>query len=230
MTNHESVQPTPTDTIVVAPSVSEGCQACRTALNSGAKFCPQCGRKLITDTQAQTQPAAPHSDPYVPGIPAEPAAAKETIQPGQESREPPASKPAEPDKPKDNKALTRCHCGQTLPSEAQFCHRCGTPTRGTRPLSRLICMDKGNFAQVAELSDKAITIGKSPDSDLVIADDDYVSRHHARIVPTGQSFLLEDLNSSNGTYLRVRGQVAVKNGDEFLIGTHLMRFEHTQGG
>ena len=72
-------------------------------------------------------------------------------------------------------------------------------------------------------------MGKSPECDLVIADDDYVSRHHARIVPVGQSFLLEDLNSSNGTYLRVRGQIAIKSGDEILIGAHLVRFEQTQG-
>ena len=97
-------------------------------------------------------------------------------------------------------------------------------------MSHLICIDKGSFAKVAEITDKAITLGKSPDCDLVISDDNYVSRHHARITPDGQSFLIEDLNSSNGTYLKIRGQVTVKSGDEFLIGTHIIRFEQTQGG
>ncbi|MDQ1512494.1 MAG: transport system ATP-binding/permease protein, partial [Microbacteriaceae bacterium] len=46
----------------------------------------------------------------------------------------------------------------------------------------------------------AITLGKAPDNDIVI-DDINVSRHHARVVPGGDGFLVEDLNSLNGTLL-----------------------------
>lgn len=48
-----------------------------------------------------------------------------------------------------------------------------------------------------------VTIGRHPDSDLVIQDD-YSSTHHARLVPNGASWLLEDLSSTNGTFVNGR--------------------------
>lgn len=50
-----------------------------------------------------------------------------------------------------------------------------------------------------------VIIGRSPDADLVIADD-FVSSTHAKIVPAGDGYLLEDLGSTNGTI--VNGQPA----------------------
>lgn len=46
----------------------------------------------------------------------------------------------------------------------------------------------------------ALTIGKASDNDLVV-DDIHVSRHHARAVAAQGGFLVEDLNSLNGTFL-----------------------------
>lgn len=51
-----------------------------------------------------------------------------------------------------------------------------------------------------ELSDDGLTIGRSPDSSLVIQDD-YTSTHHARIEVRGANWLLRDLDSTNGTFL-----------------------------
>ncbi len=52
-----------------------------------------------------------------------------------------------------------------------------------------------------------VIIGRSPDSDLVIADD-FVSSTHARIDPTPDGFVIEDLGSTNGTL--VNGQPATR--------------------
>lgn len=52
-----------------------------------------------------------------------------------------------------------------------------------------------------------VIIGRSPDADLVIADD-FVSSTHAKIVPAGDGYLLEDLGSTNGTL--VNGQPATR--------------------
>jgi pSer/pThr/pTyr-binding forkhead associated (FHA) protein len=49
-----------------------------------------------------------------------------------------------------------------------------------------------------------ILIGRAEDSTLVL-DDDYASTRHARLTQQGQQYFLEDLGSTNGTYLdRVR--------------------------
>lgn len=50
------------------------------------------------------------------------------------------------------------------------------------------------------LGDAPITIGRAEDSTLVITDD-YASARHARLVPRAGQWYLEDLGSTNGTYL-----------------------------
>lgn len=50
------------------------------------------------------------------------------------------------------------------------------------------------------LSEAPITIGRAEDSTLVITDD-YASARHARLVPRAGQWFVEDLGSTNGTYL-----------------------------
>ncbi len=50
------------------------------------------------------------------------------------------------------------------------------------------------------LGEQPITIGRAEDSTLVITDD-YASARHARLVPRAGQWLLEDLGSTNGTFL-----------------------------
>ncbi|RPA12505.1 ATP-binding cassette domain-containing protein [Gordonia sp. OPL2] len=48
--------------------------------------------------------------------------------------------------------------------------------------------------------DGILTIGRTPENDVVV-DDPLVSRHHARVIAHGDGLILEDLGSSNGTYV-----------------------------
>ncbi len=50
------------------------------------------------------------------------------------------------------------------------------------------------------LGDNALTIGRAKDCTLVL-DDDYASGHHARVYPRDGQWYVEDLGSTNGTYL-----------------------------
>lgn len=68
-------------------------------------------------------------------------------------------------------------------------------------------------------------IGRDPRDTIVIHSPE-VSRHHARLIVTGSSVLLEDLGSKNGTYIGTRPVTApeeVAPGDEILIGTIRLR-------
>lgn len=65
-----------------------------------------------------------------------------------------------------------------------------------------------------------ILIGRAEDSTLVL-DDDYASTRHARITQQGAQYFLEDLGSTNGTYLdrvRVTTPTAIPVGVPIRIG------------
>jgi DNA-binding winged helix-turn-helix (wHTH) protein len=66
---------------------------------------------------------------------------------------------------------------------------------------------------------KPLLIGRETTCDIVVADR-MVSRFHARITPTSDEMLLEDLESKNGTHRNgnpVVGQVALEDGDTVQI-------------
>ncbi len=89
--------------------------------------------------------------------------------------------------------------------------------------------DKGRTYQTP---DEPAVIGRS--SDQIHLSDNSASRRHAEIRPDNGSWLLVDLNSSNGTYLngqRVVSPTALKHGDQIRVGSTLLVFtgqEHVE--
>jgi hypothetical protein len=76
------------------------------------------------------------------------------------------------------------------------------------------------------LSEHTITVGRRPECNIVLADPN-VSRNHAEIRPHGDSFLVIDLGSTNGT--KVNGlrvdQHILRDGDKISFGNTHMEFE-----
>jgi predicted component of type VI protein secretion system len=87
----------------------------------------------------------------------------------------------------------------------------------------------GNVIQEIELQKERYTIGRLPDNDIRV-DNLAVSGHHALIINILKDSFLEDLNSTNGTY--VNGKLvkkhALKDGDVIAIGKHQLKY--AQGG
>jgi pSer/pThr/pTyr-binding forkhead associated (FHA) protein len=74
-----------------------------------------------------------------------------------------------------------------------------------------------------------VVIGRSPDADLVIADD-FVSTLHAKVVASGTSAVVEDLGSTNGTLINgqpVTRPLEVRAGDVIELGSN--RIEVVRG-
>ena len=70
-------------------------------------------------------------------------------------------------------------------------------------------------------------IGRRPDNDIVLDDDD-VSRYHAVVIDTGSSFVISDLRSTNGVQVqgrRIRSSATLADGDHIRIGGHEFTFE-----
>lgn len=61
--------------------------------------------------------------------------------------------------------------------------------------------------------------------DVIFPEDGYVSGLHCRIHREGNSVSLTDIGSSNGTFLRVRGERRVANGELVLMGQQLFRLQ-----
>jgi hypothetical protein len=83
----------------------------------------------------------------------------------------------------------------------------------------------GREGELIGLDTDVLTIGRSPHSDLFL-DDVTVSRHHARILHDEIGFLIEDLNSLNGTYVNRKRieRHQLFDGDELQIGKFKLAF------
>jgi hypothetical protein len=75
------------------------------------------------------------------------------------------------------------------------------PPRPTRGTPRFLVVTEGGLSGMSiDLSDQQITLGRANDATLVL-NDDYASSRHARIFPQDGQWIVEDLGSTNGTYL-----------------------------
>ena len=75
--------------------------------------------------------------------------------------------------------------------------------------------------------DVVTTIGRAASSTVVV-DDQFTSNEHAMLTFRGRAWYLEDLGSTNGTYVqgeRIEAPVAISFGDEFTVGRARLRLE-----
>jgi Inner membrane component of T3SS, cytoplasmic domain len=77
-------------------------------------------------------------------------------------------------------------------------HR-GAPTGGGAP-SKLVVVQGERAGTIIDLTGVPITIGRANDATLVVTDD-YASSRHARLYAQDGQWIVEDLGSTNGTYL-----------------------------
>jgi Inner membrane component of T3SS, cytoplasmic domain len=83
-------------------------------------------------------------------------------------------------------------------ARAQRPPRPGRPPRGAP--QRLLVTGGSLAGTSIGLADQQITIGRANDATLVLSDD-YASSRHARLFPQDGQWIVEDLGSTNGTYL-----------------------------
>lgn len=141
-------------------------------------------------------------------------------------------------------------CGAENSNEARFCENCGTrlahadstvsyapsfvdeeefvPEEGLHDVASLIELDQVEGSagrRMHDIGESGVTVGRSPECSIFL-DDVTVSREHAEIQRSGQSFRIRDSGSLNGTYVnRVRvDTVDLRNGDEIQIGKYRFKF------
>jgi pSer/pThr/pTyr-binding forkhead associated (FHA) protein len=92
-------------------------------------------------------------------------------------------------------------------------------------MARLVLHLDGQVLAEYNMSKERYTVGRLPDNDIRI-DNAAVSGHHALVINILNDSFLEDLNSTNGTY--VNGKIvkkhALQHGDVITVGHHALRF------
>jgi pSer/pThr/pTyr-binding forkhead associated (FHA) protein len=92
-------------------------------------------------------------------------------------------------------------------------------------MARLILSLDGQVLAEYNMMKERYTVGRLPDNDVRI-DNPTVSGHHSLIINILNDSFLEDLNSTNGTY--VNGKLikkhALQHGDVITVGRHQLRF------
>ncbi|MGZ4449533.1 MAG: FHA domain-containing protein FhaB/FipA [Blastococcus sp.] len=88
--------------------------------------------------------------------------------------------------------------------------RRGSPTH-------VLVTEGANAGERAELEHAPILIGRGSDAAIRL-DDDYVSTRHARIAASGDQWFVEDLGSTNGTYI---GSVRITQPTTLTLGTQV---------
>jgi type II secretory pathway predicted ATPase ExeA len=92
-------------------------------------------------------------------------------------------------------------------------------------IARILIAYEGQTVAERQLLPGRFIIGRTPDNDLQI-DSKYVSRHHCQIISTPDGSVIEDLNSTNGIYVKQKRarKHNLNDGDVVLVGKHELMY------
>ena len=134
-------------------------------------------------------------------------------------------------------------CNKPVDATYRFCPDCGGEiTEGASPVKSgkrgrskkitLTLIDKGgkegSSFELGILDDINHVLGRKA-VEIPFPDDEFVSPRHARMYYEDGKVWIQDLGSLNGLYIRVRGSSILQNGDQFLVGEQILRFERNRG-
>ncbi|MDN4172232.1 FHA domain-containing protein [Nocardioides sp. SOB77] len=122
------------------------------------------------------------------------------------ARVPESARGAEPQPRRTGRAGRAGRAGKDKPPAK----RRGSPTH-------VIVTEGSNVGERAELDGAPVLIGRGSDAAIRL-DDDYVSTRHARIAASGDQWFVEDLGSTNGTYI---GSVRITQPTTVTLGTQV---------
>jgi len=207
----------PLEDEVVATRPARVCPHCAAPTSPGMSFCRECGTPLRA-----TSDAGSRADARAGG------AAQTEPQPVLAS------------------AGTCWRCQSVRDQGASFCRYCGasfveapatalrlTPPQSSNPVggvapalaARLVTLLKdGSEGRSIPLAEGDADIGAA-EGDVVFPDDPYMSPRHARVSARQGTYILRDLDSVNGVYVRLRDEVDLLDRDLILIGQQVLRFE-----
>lgn len=200
------------------------CPHCGAETRPGDNFCLSCGNRLL---------------PATPSLQQAPAVGDSTL-PAQEGWAPPdqrggamqASPASSNNWSEAMPTIANTNAGAELPtlrSESNVATAQATMNKIEQPAQVILKADSGEVLKEYSLDKEDMSIGRAPNSDILLSKDKLTSRHHATIHYENGEYVLRDERSANGTF--VNGQqldemapYTLHNGDRIGIGEHEMIF------
>ena len=104
------------------------------------------------------------------------------------------------------------------------------PQPAARELGRLVVVASPTFqdGEIFTLDSHPLTIGRAVNNDVSMPDDEYASGRHARFEPRRDGVYIEDIGSTNGTFvngIRLTRERKLTPGDVVRVGETDLRFE-----
>mgnify|MGYP002652692304 CR=1 FL=1 len=109
----------------------------------------------------------------------------------------------------------------SVPNNSRRKFRAIVPQTTRDAVSRIVITSGPKAGLELPLTGEPLTIGRSSESGLVIRDD-YTSSHHARLLLRGDAWAIQDLESTNGTFVdgkRITSATPLRIGQPVRIGT-----------
>lgn len=85
-------------------------------------------------------------------------------------------------------------------------------------------LPNGTIRDVRYLVSREVVIGRE-EGEVVFRDDEFLSRRHCKLTWNGSVCTLEDVGSSNGTFVQLEGPRQLRTGDHLRVGDQMFRFE-----
>jgi pSer/pThr/pTyr-binding forkhead associated (FHA) protein len=119
-------------------------------------------------------------------------------------------------------------CGNENREGSFFCGQCGAKLHFMgMPPAYLVTVSAGGDCRRYPISSRVSYIGRE-DVNQVTIPNEAISKKHAKLTFADGKFYIEDLSSSNGTFLngtRVHVRTALRNGDLIRLGAVIVKFE-----
>lgn len=208
-------------------SIMDKCPYCSAETRPGDNFCLNCGNRLLPSTPSPQQAQPVIGDATIP-------ASEGWVPPGNET---PSS--ARGSGWGDDNQLTVANTSlesSALPGDNSASSSAAAPVaqatldKVENPALLILRTDNGEVLQEYRLEKPEISIGRAPNSDILLSKDKLTSRRHATVTYENGHYVLRDERSANGTF--VNGQQLeelaprpLQDGDHIGIGEHELIFQ-----
>ena len=117
-------------------------------------------------------------------------------------------------------------CGHENRDTSLFCTSCGTSLSQNEDAGARLVFLGEETARVFQILGVERLVGRDTSNDLVLEDGE-VSGMHLKVVSREDQFFVEDLASTNGTFVngrQIQGRIVLRDGDLIKLGQTILKF------